>query len=159
MSFADALAMPDQPRAAFEALARLAHETVGARLFTVMRFDARTREARRLHSNRPDAYPAQGTKPAPENDWAERVLERREVFVANDRAGLAAVFPDHELIASLGCEAVLNLPVVAGGAVLGTLNCLDAAGAYTPDRVAAADALRLPGAAALLLERTLNGGP
>ena len=68
------------------------------------------------------------------------------------------MFPDHELIASLGCEAVLNLPVVAGGAVLGTLNCLDAAGAYTPDRVAAADALRLPGAAALLLERTLNGG-
>jgi GAF domain-containing protein len=107
--------------------------------------------ATRVWSNRPEAYPVSGTKGTPEGDWAEVVLVRREIFVANDAAGLAAVFPDHELIASLGCASVLNVPVVVGDRVLGAINCLDGAGHYTPARVAAAEALRLPGAAAFLV--------
>jgi len=34
------------------------------------------------------------------------------------------VFFDHELIASLGCGSILNLPVATGGRILGTLNVL-----------------------------------
>ena len=72
------------------------------------------------------------------------------------RDAIAEVFPDHELIASLGCQSVINVPVVIYGAVYGTINCLDVAGYYTPDRVAASEALKLPGAAAFLLNRSLS---
>ena len=38
---------------------------------------------------------------------------------------------DHELIASLGCDSVLNMPVRFGGQTLGTLNLLHRAGWYS----------------------------
>lgn len=40
------------------------------------------------------------------------------------------MFHDHELIASLGCESILNLPVCHKGLVIGTLNLLHGAGWY-----------------------------
>ena len=135
------------------ALHRLADALVGARLFTLMAFDEDTREASRFYTSDPVAYPLCGTKPAPDNAWSARVLDARETFVANDLAGIAAAFPDHALIGSLGCGAVLNLPVVVGGRVLGTVNCLDRAGRYTPERVAAAARLGLPATVAFLCRR------
>lgn len=150
--FTTALATADpQPETAFAALGRLADATIGARLFTLMTFDPDTREACRIYSNQPDAYPTLGTKPVNETWWSGHVLDHHNTFVANTIEGIAEVFFDHELIRSLGCEAVLNLPIIVGGRVMGTLNCLDEAGRYTPERVAAADGLRLPGAAAFLL--------
>ena len=151
-AYADAIAARDgQPATAFKALEALAQETIGVRLFTLMTFDATERVACRIYSNMPDAYPVSGTKPIEDTAWTRALLDRREVFVANDAAGLAEVFFDHELIVSLGCELVLNVPVVAGGVALGTMNCLHEAGYYTPDRVAASDALRVPAVAAFLL--------
>jgi hypothetical protein len=43
-----------------------------------------------------------------------------------------ATFADRALILSLGCESVLNLPVLWRGEVLGTINLLDRAQAYAP---------------------------
>lgn len=155
-AFATALAAAeDQPATAFRGLEELTDDTIGVRLFTMLTFDAETRLARRIFSNMPEAYPVSGTKPMKDNDWTRTVLDRGEVFVANDAAGLAEVFFDHELIVSLGCESVLNLPILAGGAVLGTLNCLHGPGHYTPERTAAAGVLCVPGAAAFLLAEKL----
>ena len=146
-----ALADPRQPQATFEALERLAQETVGAKLFTLMRIDHDRGVAWRSYSNMPEAYPAGGEKPVQDNAWTEQVQGRQESFVANTIDEIAAVFPDHALIRSLGCESCLNVPVVVGGRVIGTLNCLHAAGHYTPARVAAAQALRTGGALAFLV--------
>jgi hypothetical protein len=156
-NLASALASADnQPRTTFEALCAFAQQTVGAKLFTLMTFEARTRGAQRVFSNMPDAYPELGTKPLNETWWSDHVLDGHKTFVANDIDAIAEVFPDHELIASLGCQSVINVPVVINGAVYGTINCLDEAGYYTPDRVAASEALKLPGAAAFLLNRSLS---
>jgi len=154
--FTRALAAPGQPGGAFDALARLAEATVGVRLFTLMTLDHARGVARRAYSNMPDAYPVSGEKPMHRNRWADVVEGRREIFVANTIDEIAEVFPDHELIRSLGCESCMNVPVVVGGQVLGTLNCLHGAGHYTPVRVAAAERLKLPGAAALLLAASLD---
>jgi GAF domain-containing protein len=158
MSFAEAIAEPGQPAAAFAALARLADAAVGARLFTLMTFDPDTREARRIYTNAPEAYPTGGTKPVNPTRWTAHVLDERRVFVANTAEEVAEVFFDHELIAALGCAAALNLPIVVADRVVGTINCLDRAGTYTAERVAAAEGLRLPGAAAFLLYETSNPG-
>lgn len=156
--FATAMASPGQPDPACAALHALAEAAVGVRLFTLMTFDAETRLARRIWSSDPDAYPAGGTKPVEPGPWPERVLDGRLPFVANTIEEIAAVFSDHALIASLGCESCLNLPIVADDTVLGTLNLLHEAGWYTPERVArAGEALTVPGALCLLLAARAEG--
>ena len=142
-----------QPEAAFTALCQLTRDIVGVKLFTVMTHDREKGVASRIYSNMPEAYPVSGTKPANVTDWSRQVIENKQTFVANDIEGIRAVFDDHELIRSLGCESVINVPIVVGGEVLGTINCLHEAGFYTRDKVEAAEALKLPGAVCLLLTR------
>lgn len=146
-----ALAQPDQPGATFRALETIVQDTIGARLFTTMLLDRARGVARRNYSNMPDAYPASGEKPMQQNAWSDLVERRQQTFVANSIEEIAAVFPDHDLIRSLGCESCINIPIVIGGEVLGTLNCLDVAGHYTAERVAASETLKQPGALALML--------
>jgi hypothetical protein len=52
----------------------------------------------------------------------------------------------------------MNVPILLDGEVAGTINCLDVAGHYTPERVAAAEALKLPGLVCLLLNQRMNKG-
>ncbi len=147
-------AKENQPQASFSGLNTLADSLVGARLFTLTAVDFQRQEATRIFSNMPEAYPRQGTKPILSDAWSERVLKRSETFVANTIDTIAKVFFDHELIRSLGCESVLNIPVSVAGQVIGTINCLHVSGHYTPERVRLARHLRLPGAAAFLLQQS-----
>ena len=148
-----------QPQTGFDGLCALTQELVGAKLFTIMTSDRAHRVNARVYSNMPDAYPVSGTKPANETDWSRQVIGERKTFVANDIEGIRAVFDDWELIRSLGCESVMNVPILIDGEVAGTINCLDAAGHYTPERVEAAEALKLPGLVCLLLhDRTKRKG-
>lgn len=138
-TFKAALAEAETADAAFAVLECLARETVGLRLFTVMTLDAEAQLARRAYSSHPADYPASGTKPIEANDWYAHVVEGHRVFAANTLGDIAAVFPDHALIGSLGCGAVLNLPVIVGGRVVATINLLDAEGAYPPGAAAQAE--------------------
>lgn len=147
-----------QPAAALTALGRLAEDTTGARLVTLMTIDPDDGTAERIYTNMPGPYPVSGRKPMNRTHWSDIVIGRHETFVANDIEGIAAVFPDHPLILSLGCESVMNLPVVVNGRVMGTINCLDGPGYWTPARLIAAEGLRLPAAAAFLLHRIMTRG-
>ncbi|MNY76956.1 hypothetical protein D3C86_2167130 [compost metagenome] len=60
------------------------------------------------------------------------------------------MFGDHETIWALGCGSVANIPVVVGGELLGTVNCLDVEHHYTPERVALSKHLELPAKLAFL---------
>lgn len=127
---------------AWKALEDLSKDVVGHTLFTVTMTDMAAGLVRRAYSNRPAEYPTSGTKPLHGNtgDWFETVFNRHRTFVANSIAEIAKVFPDHELIASLGCGSVVNLPVMLEGGLVATINLLDVPGHYTPERVAAAEA-------------------
>lgn len=151
-AFTEAMAKREgQPKAVYDALFALASDVVGAKLFTLMSFDFESGVAARFFSNMPHAYPVSGTKPVNTTDWAQRVLHERRIFVANDIDGIAEVFDDHQLIKSLGCESVINVPVVIGGEVVGTINLLHEAGHFGPGRIEAAEALKLPAAVCFLL--------
>lgn len=145
-----------QPLSTFESLERLVDQTIGVKLFTLMEIDHINNVVRRNYSNHPDAYPASGTKPRHKNEWTEIVEQQQQIFVANSIDEIAAVFPDYELIQSLGCESCVNIPVVVAGTVIGTLNCLHEAGYYTPAKVQAAENLKYPGAIAFLLDAYLQ---
>jgi hypothetical protein len=139
----------------YQSLEELARELVGHRLFTLMSVDIKKGEAARIFSNMPDAYPIFGKKPVTNTPWSKQVIDNHETFVANDISEIAAVFDDYELIQSLGCESVINVPIVIGAQVIGTINCLAEVGHYTSDRVLASEALKLPGAACFLCQGSM----
>ncbi|HET7714004.1 MAG TPA: GAF domain-containing protein [Bauldia sp.] len=142
--FLATLADPEQPRAIFAALERITVETVGTMLFTAMTFDMTRMRGLRIYSGNEVAYPSGGWKDVTPGIWVETVLMGKRPFAALSIDEIAVVFPDFELIRSLGCESAMNLPVVVAGKVIGTLNLLHEKGYYTPDRVAAAAAGLLP---------------
>ncbi|MHB1104177.1 MAG: GAF domain-containing protein [Devosia sp.] len=138
--FVDAVSEARELESSWKALEDLAGAVVGHRLFTVMTVDMTAGLARRAYSNHPAEYPVSGTKPIHRDAWFDVVHRERRSFVANSIEDIAQVFPDHALIASLGCASVLNLPVVLEGDLVATINLLDVAGHYTPERVASAEA-------------------
>ncbi|SFJ40663.1 hypothetical protein SAMN05421835_105117 [Amycolatopsis sacchari] len=112
---------------------------VGARLFTVLAWVPERRTMRRVYTSHPEQYPVGGEKSVEiTGGWLERCIVRQEPFFGPDLASVREVFADHELIDSLGCGAVINVPVVDGGETLGALAILDAEGAYDEASVEAA---------------------
>lgn len=140
--FVAAISVAKTSEAAWKALDELASSVVGHKLFTVSVTDIPAALVRRVYSNQPAAYPTSGTKPLRGNtgDWFEQVFTRRQIFSANTIEHIAKVFPDHEMIASLGLGSVINLPIVLGDDLAATVNLLDVGGHYTPSRVAEAEA-------------------
>lgn len=116
-------------------------EALGTRLFTVTTVDETAGLARRLYTSHPVEYPVSGTKPLEKDGWYDATVAGRQTFVANTPPEFAKYFFDHELIVSLGLGSCINVPVVDGGQVVGTVNLLADAGHFTPARLAAYEAL------------------
>jgi len=122
--------LPGQPQALFGALEAGLGAVLGHRLFTLMRYHARTGESERIYTSHPREYPVGGKKALNPTAWTEQVLRRQQPYLGRTPADVQAVFFDHALIASLGCGSVLNLPIVWDGRVLGTINLLHEAHWY-----------------------------
>lgn len=145
------LAEPGQPGTIYRALDAETKARVGHKLFTLLYRDGS--EVARVYSNQPDAYPVFGRKPMGPTPWGQLVLNERKPFLGRDMEAIRWAFFDHELIASLGCGSVINIPIVHDGETIGTMNLLDAEHHYTGDdvpKVAALAPLLIP---AFLLAR------
>ena len=125
---AAALAEGGQPGATFAALDRAMAGAFGHKLFTILVYHPGTRESERFYSSMPREYPVGGRKPFNQTFWAQQVLIEHRPFIGRSAADIKAVFYDHELIHSLGCDAVINIPVVHDKRLLGTINVLNEAG-------------------------------
>ena len=145
-----------QPETTFEALRRYADELVGARMFTVLVFDFPRHVMRRLYSTNTDIYPVGADDPITETVWERTLIGERLPLVLNSPEAMATLLPNVPELVALGCEAMLNLPIVVAGRSLGAINMLDRNGTYTADRVEAAKVL-VPAAAAIVLSHQLNG--
>ncbi len=138
----------DQPGATFRAVDAALAASIGHILFTILIVHHDQRESERFYTNRPREYPVGGRKPITDSAWMQRVVFGGEPYIGRSAADIRDVFYDHELIHSLGCESVLNLPVVWRGRTVATLNLLDRAGHYTEQHIPAARLLghlALPG--------------
>lgn len=157
--FASALANAQTPQEVFAGLEAYVQDCIGVRLFTVMTVDMEAGVARRAHTNMPDAYPTSDTKPVPQNHWFTCIHEQHATFVANTIEEIAEVFPDYALIDSLGCQSVVNLPIVLSRELIATVNMLDPKGGFPPERVTRIEeALTLPGQAAIAAARLMERG-
>mgnify|MGYP000854695139 FL=1 len=130
------------PDAVFASLHQQAAGLCGARLFTVTVLDRAAGLARRAYTSHPADYPTSGTKPMRNDGWTDLVLGEKRSFVANSTPEFAIYFSDHAQINALGCESAMNIPVTNdAGIVVACVNVLDAAGHFTPERIATLEGL------------------
>ncbi|HZY67327.1 MAG TPA: GAF domain-containing protein [Devosia sp.] len=152
--FTEALATYRSERDVGAALHHLAESTVGVKLFTMTADNPAGGYVRRVYSSDEAAYPLLGTKPIVFDDTYRKMTEERFVYVANSVEAMRADFPDLDLIVSLGCGSAVNMPVVAGGEMLGSVNLLHEEGWFTPERVEEARLLVVPAIACFLILRS-----
>ncbi|SFM98462.1 GAF domain-containing protein [Variovorax sp. OV329] len=144
-----------QPLATFGAIDSALANAIGHRLFTILVHHRAQRESERIYSNMPQAYPVQGRKAITDSPWMQRVMVQGLPYIGRNAADLREVFFDHELILSLGCRSVLNVPLRWRGQTQGTLNLLHEEGWYHNHHVALATVyaqLALPAVMAHSLE-------
>lgn len=143
-----AVAAPGQPGTLFAALDKAMGEAIGHILFTILVVHPGAQESQRYYSNMPNEYPVGGRKPINPTHWFRGVLDEGRCYIGRNYADIQDVFFDHELIRSLGCESVLNVPVRWNGRSLGTINLLHRAGWYDEADIPVAQhfaALAVPG--------------
>ena len=121
---AQAHADTQQPEATFDAIDKAVAATIGHRLFTILVHHRAARESERVYTNMREAYPVGGRKPVTDSPWMQQVMQRGLPYIGRNADDLRDVFYDHELIVSLGCRSVLNIPLRWQGETLGTLNML-----------------------------------
>ena len=125
------------------AIDAVGREAMGHGMCTAMRFEAATMRVRRLYTSDPEAYPLGGWKAKRDTAWGRQVLLEGQVFIGEGQAAIAAHFDDHALIARLGFQSIVNVPVRLAGACVGTVNFLWSAATVSPDQVATARLLGL----------------
>ena len=130
----------------------------GVLLFTVSAIADEGTSMARVFTTHPNVYPVGGKKTFAGDTnpiWLEQVIRGHKPFFGPDAAAVRSFFFDHETIESLGCGAIINVPVVRGGEAIGSMNFLDAEGAYGPESVEAAQ--QIAARSADLLAKTLQG--
>lgn len=133
-------AVATTPQAVFSAADAALRALIGHRLFTLMSVVPGGTEVERIYSSDPVAYPLTGRKPMGPTPWGAHVIAGRKTWLGRDMEAIRWAFFDHELIASLGCAACINVPVCAMGEVVGTMNILDREYAYDERHEALAQA-------------------
>lgn len=112
-------------------------EAAGSLLTTASLYDVDNMRSRRVWTDDAAAYPVGNFKRLDKNRYFERVIEGCQPFYSTTIEEIAEVFFDWEKIQALGFESNMNLPAIANGRVIGTVNLLNRKGHFTPDRVAA----------------------
>ncbi len=141
VEIAASLAKKGQPGPFLDALAELYRERVGWKMLTLMTFDLSRGMAQRIYTTDQKNYPTSAEKPMTESNWADMVLKRGEVFVANTYEEFKPHYIDWEKLRGLGLESALNFPAMVNGETLGTVNLTAGPGFYTKERIEAGKGL------------------
>lgn len=119
-----------QPQTLYRALDHILGQLIGHKLFTLLYLTSGGDQVARVYSNQPEAYPVGGRKAMGPTPWGDHVLKSMKPYIGRTAEDIRWAFFDHQLIASLGCDSTLNMPVVYDGRCLGTINLLHEASFY-----------------------------
>jgi GAF domain-containing protein len=125
-----------ETKAAYRSVERIAAETIGWRLLTILRYVEAEQAVERLYSSDEAAFPVGGRKPLAKITASHGAMQRGEIFLAATKEDVRKAFFDHELIFSLGITAILNVPIRHAGRRLGTLNLCGEEGMYGAAEIA-----------------------
>ena len=144
-------AEPDAPRQVFAYVLAGLNANVGKGLTTASVYDLSRMRSRRVFSENVAAYALGGFKPLEKNRYFDTVIAGNRHFSTTTIEQIAEVFFDWEKIRDLGFESNMNLPAIANGRVIGTVNMLGLRGHFTPETVNRALAWQPAVTAAFLL--------
>lgn len=134
------LAQPGSAVALFAYVREGLLRDVGCGLMTASIYDLDAMRSRRVFTDNASAYAVGNFKRLDRNLYYDTVIAAAQPFSTTRIEQIAEVFFDWEHIQALGFGSNLNLPAIANGKVIGTINLLEKTGHYTPDRVAIATA-------------------
>lgn len=131
-----------QPDEIFDAVRAIVQKRIGFGLLTMLKLTSDGEEVQRLYTTDPINYPIAGRERLGATPWGQHVLVEQRAYLGADLAGLKWAFPaDFDLIVSLGLGATMNVPIVALGRTLGSMNILGAEGCYATRDLDAASTL------------------
>lgn len=136
-----ALSAPGQPEAGFAAFSDHCRARAGHRLLTLLAWMEADNDTQRIWSSNPADYPTAARKPMGVTEWGAQVLHRRELWMGRTSEDIRWAFPDHALIARLGCASCIHALVEWDGALLGVVSMLDVENAYTEADMAGLNAI------------------
>ncbi|MFM9925352.1 GAF domain-containing protein [Variovorax sp. H27-G14] len=100
-------------------------------------------QLQRFYSSNANEFPVSGRKRKTLTPWTETLFARGQVFVAEGSHVLAEVFDDYSLMAPLGLNAVINVPILRGTTCIATFNVFGVRGRWQPHEVLAVRLLAL----------------
>jgi hypothetical protein len=129
------------PFESFDDVYAHAQEEVGVILFTASVIADSGASMARVYTTHPDVYPVGGKKTLAGDTnrvWLKQVLIGQQTFLGAVKEAVRAFFFDSATIESLGCGAIVNVPVVSNGQTIGSMNFLGPEGSYDQESVDAA---------------------
>ena len=127
------------PGEIFDAVGAAVRERIGFGLLTMLSLTPDGDEVQRLYTTDPVNYPIGGRERLGTTAWGRHVFVEQRPYLGADVKALKWAFPaDFDLIVSLGLGATMNIPIVALGRTLGSMNILAEEGRYTARHLDAA---------------------
>jgi hypothetical protein len=108
-------------------------ELVGFKLLTILKLEGRS--LHRMYSSDLRSYPVRGVKDIAGDTWLQAMLDVGQPVVSGDPILVRQRFRDHDAIFSLGCGAVMNIPIRSATGTLGSVNLLHEAGWFNREHV------------------------
>ena len=125
----------------FSLLEKAFLETIGHKLFTILKFDESKFTLERIFTNKPYEYPLLGIKNLKKSFWQKSVFEEGNIFIGYNSKDIKNSFPDYDIILKLGCESVMNIPIVQNEIIKGSVNILHKKNWYTKSYIQSAKIL------------------
>ena len=97
---------------------------IGHKLFTILKFDKNSFTLERIFTNKPFDYPLFGVKNLQKSFWQKSVFEEGNIFIGYNSKDIKNSFPDYDIILKLGCESVMNIPIVQNEIIKVSVNIL-----------------------------------
>jgi hypothetical protein len=151
MEIGPAFSAPGQPDVGFAAFSQYCQARIGHRLLTLLAWVQADNEVQRIWSSNPVDYPVSTRKPMGVTAWGAHVLHERKPWIGRNADDMRWAFPDHALIARLGCAACISAVVQWNNELLGVVSLLDRENSYSEG-----DLADLNGIASLLVPGFLS---
>ncbi len=139
-------ALADSPVALFAVLSRLFTSVPGIRTATFIATAPDRTVTHRIGTSNPVDFPIGNVDPVGDDPWNNAILRDRKPVIGNSVAGMGAFLPETDGLVAMGYTACSCFPIVIAGETRGVVALLGDAGVFTPEALAAIDAL-LPVAA------------
>ena len=125
----------------FSLLKKAFLEVIGHKLFTILKFDENSFTLERIFTNKPFDYPLFGIKNLQKSFWQRSVLKEGKIYIGYNSKDIKNSFPDYDIILKLGCESVMNIPIVQNEIIKGSVNILHKKNWYSKRHIQSAKLL------------------